>query len=289
MSYIKIINHPILSYIIFVEGFTGKDCDKTIVPCDENPCQNGAVCLLEDEHPVCYCVPDYHGALCELRYDDCESKFARCDNGGTCIDGVNSFTCSCSPGYGGPMCEYSFPTSTSSIETEETSDQETSLSKTTIPVTSPKDSTSMLNTSVSLSSTSTSSFVTYSTTSRTSILPHTKKSTVTEKTASTLAYEDGGPLSASSAETAALPTEVPSTVITGQDDISELVTSVTTDGYTHVTETKSTEVYLPTGRSIHDGEVTKEPGDYDQTTYPVSPDGADEDATRITEYMTSSR
>lgn len=280
---LKIINYPIQSHIISVEGFTGKDCDKAIVPCDENPCQNGAVCLLEDERPVCYCVPDYHGVLCELKYDDCESKFAHCDNGGTCVDGVNSFTCSCSPGYSGPMCEYeSFPTSTSSVETEETSDHGTSLSKTTISVA--KDLTSVF-------SSSTSSFTTYSTTSRPSILPYTKKSTVTEKTASTLAYEDGGPLSASSAETtAALPTDVPSTGFTGQDDISELITSAATDGYTHATETRSTEVYLPTGRSIHDGEVTKEPGDYDQTTmYPVFSDRTDEDATRATEYMTSSR
>ncbi|XP_014470812.1 PREDICTED: protein eyes shut-like [Dinoponera quadriceps] len=269
------INVPASYTCACLFGFTGKDCDKTIVPCDENPCQNGAVCLLEDERPVCYCVPDYHGALCELRYDDCESKFAHCGNGGTCIDGINSFTCSCSPGYGGPMCEYSFPsTSTGFVEAEETSE---SPSGTTVSVTSPKDSTSMLDTSVSLSSTS--SFTTYSTSPRTSVEPY--------KTTSTY----GGPLS--SAETAAFPVDVTSTGFTTQGDFitSEFATSAATEGYSHaVTETRSTEVYLPTGRSIHDGEVT---GDYDQTTkmmYPTNfSDRADEDATRVTtEYVTSS-
>lgn len=62
------------------------------------------MCLLEDNQPVCYCVPDYHGQLCELRYNDCESKFARCENGGTCVDGINSFMCSCPSPYTGEMC-----------------------------------------------------------------------------------------------------------------------------------------------------------------------------------------
>ncbi|OAD59832.1 Protein eyes shut, partial [Eufriesea mexicana] len=96
-------------------GYTGKDCDKTIVPCEENPCKNDAICLFEDERPICYCVPDYHGALCELKYDDCESKFANCQNGGTCIDGINSFTCACPTYYSGPFCNvHDLPSTTSS-------------------------------------------------------------------------------------------------------------------------------------------------------------------------------
>ena len=74
------------------------------MPCANNPCENNAVCLSEDAQPVCYCVPDYHGAFCELRYDDCESKNAHCANGGTCIDGVNDFTCACAPPFAGPTC-----------------------------------------------------------------------------------------------------------------------------------------------------------------------------------------
>ncbi|XP_078051151.1 eyes shut [Augochlora pura] len=118
-------------------GYTGKDCDKAVVFCEENPCQNDAVCLFEDERSVCYCVPDYHGSLCELKYDDCESKFANCENGGTCIDGVNSFTCACPVYYGGPFCDQrDLPSSTVSSfeETYETdSDRKTTTAGTSVP------------------------------------------------------------------------------------------------------------------------------------------------------------
>lgn len=103
-------------------GFTGKDCDRVIVPCEHNPCQNDAICLLEYNQPVCYCVPDYHGILCELKYDDCESKFAKCENRGTCIDGINNFTCSCPAQFDGEMCNeyigFSSPSLSSEITTE---------------------------------------------------------------------------------------------------------------------------------------------------------------------------
>lgn len=82
------------------------------------------MCLLEDSQAVCYCVPDYHGQLCEMRYNDCESKFARCENGGTCIDGINNFTCSCPPPYGGDMCLDYFPLPTI----------DTTIYKPTIPI-----------------------------------------------------------------------------------------------------------------------------------------------------------
>ncbi|XP_018372289.1 PREDICTED: protein eyes shut [Trachymyrmex cornetzi] len=261
-------------------GFTGKDCDKAIVPCKENPCQNGAVCLLEDDRSVCYCVPDYHGVFCELRYDDCESKFAQCDNGGTCIDGINSFTCACPSNYGGSMCEYSFP-STTTLEMEDTSEQETSLIGTTTAIVSPEESTSLVDTSLSLSSPSTISFATYSTSPRTSTSPYTKRYTIMEKT-TTSKYED-------SSVSSIFLTEVPSTSSTRDDFVTlepVTISSITVTEGLHETETEGTEVYLPTGRSIHDGEITKESGDYDQTTkihLPVSSRIDD-----VTEYTTSS-
>lgn len=272
----------------FNKGFTGKDCDKAIVPCDENPCQNGAVCLLEDERSVCYCVPDYHGALCELKYDDCESKFARCDNGGTCIDGINSFTCSCPPNYGGPMCEYSFA-STTVVEVEERSERETSPVKVTT-VASPRESTLLADTSVSLSSTSTTSFPAYSTSPRTSSSPYTRKYTLMEKTTTTSGYESSPSVSS---DVSVFLTQVLSTSSTTSKDVirDDLVTSepvtmssaTTTEGY--VTETASAEVYFPTGRSVHDGEVTEEPDD--RITKTVISEAADEDMTRVTQYATS--
>ncbi|KAL6263574.1 hypothetical protein P5V15_006363 [Pogonomyrmex californicus] len=261
-------------------GFTGKDCDKAIVPCKENPCQNGAVCLLEDDRPVCYCVPDYHGALCELRYDDCESKFAQCDNGGTCIDGINSFTCSCPPNYGGLMCEHSF-LSTTTVEMEGISEHGTSPVKATTAIVSPGDSTLTVDTFASLST------VSFTTSPQISSSPYTKKYTIIEKT-TTSEYE----ASSISGESNVFLTEVPSMSSTGKEStrddfitLEPVTMSPTTEGYFHETEIGSTEVHLPTGRSIHDGEV--EPGDYDQATkiHPPVSDRVDEGTT---EYTTSS-
>lgn len=274
---------------IFTKGFTGKDCDRAVVPCDENPCQNGAVCLLEDEHPVCYCVPDYHGALCELKYDDCESKFAQCDNGGTCIDGINSFTCACLPNYSGSMCEYSFPLTTIAVEVEDTSEQGTSSIKTTTAIVSPRVSTLIADTSVSLSSTS--NLVTYSTSPRTTSSFYTK-SYAMEKTTMMSGLEDG---SSPGSESSVFLTEVPSTDFTTSKDTTRgdvatpevaTMSSTATEGFSHVTEIESTEIYSPTGRSIHDGKVTK---DEDHTTYSPVSERVDEDLTHATEYTTNFR
>lgn len=85
-------------------GFTGTNCEEEILKCDHSPCQNRALCLMEEGAPVCYCVPDYHGERCELQYDECQLG-PRCMNGGVCIDGVDDYSCSCSPGMTGRLCE----------------------------------------------------------------------------------------------------------------------------------------------------------------------------------------
>lgn len=85
-------------------GFTGTNCEEEILKCDHSPCQNRALCLMEEGAPVCYCVPDYHGERCELQYDECQLG-PRCMNGGVCIDGVDDYSCSCPPGLTGRLCE----------------------------------------------------------------------------------------------------------------------------------------------------------------------------------------
>jgi len=53
-------------------GYTGRDCDVALRLCEEHECQNHALCLIEDQTSVCYCVPDYHGKFCQYQYDECQ-------------------------------------------------------------------------------------------------------------------------------------------------------------------------------------------------------------------------
>ncbi|XP_071951339.1 protocadherin Fat 4-like [Antedon mediterranea] len=94
-------------------------------PCQENPCQNEGVCsdyiqmyndqIVVDTNEIiivarnttrefeCKCAIEFHGTLCELEVDQCES--VSCQNGGTCIDGSGSFSCQCLSGFAGDLCE----------------------------------------------------------------------------------------------------------------------------------------------------------------------------------------
>lgn len=85
-------------------GFTGHNCEETILMCEDSPCENDALCLMENNQINCYCVPDYHGDRCQYQYDECQLG-PRCMNGGTCIDGIDNFTCSCPPDLTGVLCE----------------------------------------------------------------------------------------------------------------------------------------------------------------------------------------
>ncbi|XP_033127144.1 protocadherin Fat 4-like [Anneissia japonica] len=94
-------------------------------PCQLNPCQNQGTCsdyveMYDDEIIVetseiiivarntsrvfeCACAIEFHGTLCELEVDQCESVV--CQNGGTCVDGSGSFSCQCLSGFSGDLCE----------------------------------------------------------------------------------------------------------------------------------------------------------------------------------------
>lgn len=52
--------------------FTGTNCEEPVLECDDSPCHNDALCLMEEGLPVCYCVPDFHGEHCEDQYDECQ-------------------------------------------------------------------------------------------------------------------------------------------------------------------------------------------------------------------------
>jgi hypothetical protein len=58
-------------WIFFLQGFTGERCELELSMCRENPCSNGAICIEEGNSSTCYCVPDFHGDLCQFQYDEC--------------------------------------------------------------------------------------------------------------------------------------------------------------------------------------------------------------------------
>ncbi|ROT62202.1 hypothetical protein C7M84_019962 [Penaeus vannamei] len=85
--------------------YTGRLCEDAVVFCEDNPCENGALCVMENNNATCYCVPDFHGSQCQDQYNDCLPYAPRCMNGGSCIDGIDSFFCSCPSAASGPLCE----------------------------------------------------------------------------------------------------------------------------------------------------------------------------------------
>lgn len=185
--------------------------------CEENPCENDAVCLFEDERPVCYCVPDYHGTLCELKYDDCESKFANCENGGTCIDGIDSFTCACPIFYSGRFCNvYDLPSSTFAtfggpFQTD--SDQR---------ITAPDSFTTESST---LPETEASSFTTTSTPFKSTSRSYTKWYPFAEVTSSTLDRSDTDSFSSVSTSYGESGVTETSQFVTGISSLSSLLVS----------------------------------------------------------------
>ncbi|XP_076237412.1 eyes shut [Calliopsis andreniformis] len=293
------INVPASYTCACLFGFTGKDCDKTIVPCEENPCKNDAVCLFEDERPVCYCVPDYHGTLCELKYDDCESKFANCENGGTCIDGINSFTCSCPTYYSGPYCNvYDLPSSipSTSEETFKTDNDGTTAisSSSSKPSTLPESDTSPLTTifpimQSSTSSTSTSRFYT-------KWYPFTETSSTLDRSGITFF---GSSSSDSNTETTPFGTEVSSLYSVTRNEVFE-TESVSIEPRTFsgissevlpVTTTVKVEMEYGTQKSFHNESTTTKmtyQGE-DARTFTAISDTSPSETSSTTEYIPTTR
>lgn len=97
-------------------GFTGRQCEQPLEPCQPDPCQpngycNAPVTSLSTSHGhahhspnyYCQCKPGFQGVNCELNINDCLN--ATCFNGGLCIDGVNSYECECQWPFFGRYCQ----------------------------------------------------------------------------------------------------------------------------------------------------------------------------------------
>lgn len=99
-------------------GFTGRNCESALERCNDSLCAHQGICWLESGRPVCYCVPDYHGAACDLRYNECLLPGTKCLNGGRCVDQVDGYSCSCPPDWYAPLCP-SLGRSISSLATQD--------------------------------------------------------------------------------------------------------------------------------------------------------------------------
>ncbi|XP_076599682.1 uncharacterized protein dlk2 isoform X1 [Chaetodon auriga] len=91
-------------------GWGGRFCDKDLFVCSEQqPCQNGATCVMEDSGEyTCLCPGDFHGRNCQLKTGPCQQRRSPCKNGGLCEDAdgfAAELTCRCLAGFTGPRCE----------------------------------------------------------------------------------------------------------------------------------------------------------------------------------------
>uniref|UniRef100_UPI0037E7A827 protein delta homolog 2 n=1 Tax=Semicossyphus pulcher TaxID=241346 RepID=UPI0037E7A827 len=91
-------------------GWGGRFCDKDLFVCSQQqPCQNGATCVMEDSGEyTCLCPEGFHGRHCQLKTGPCHQRRSPCKNGGLCEDAdgyAEELTCRCLAGFTGPRCE----------------------------------------------------------------------------------------------------------------------------------------------------------------------------------------
>ncbi|KAK2824742.1 hypothetical protein Q5P01_021917 [Channa striata] len=91
-------------------GWGGRFCDKDLFVClEQQPCQNGATCVMEDSGEYsCLCPEGFHGRNCQLKTGPCHHSRSLCKNGGLCEDAdgfAAVLTCRCLAGFTGPRCD----------------------------------------------------------------------------------------------------------------------------------------------------------------------------------------
>ncbi|XP_041867078.1 protein delta homolog 2 isoform X2 [Melanotaenia boesemani] len=90
-------------------GWGGRFCDKDLSACSQQPCQNGATCVMQDSGDVtCLCPEGFHGPNCKRRTGPCHQRRSPCKNGGLCEDADGLAVepaCRCLAGFTGPHCE----------------------------------------------------------------------------------------------------------------------------------------------------------------------------------------
>ncbi|CAK6977587.1 protein crumbs homolog 1 [Scomber scombrus] len=93
----------LISSLLVIDGASADRLPVTVDQCSPNPCQNRALCRLRGDGYLCYCVPGFQGAHCQIDVNECVSQ--PCRNGATCMDRVGKYSCLCPPGFTGATCE----------------------------------------------------------------------------------------------------------------------------------------------------------------------------------------
>ncbi|XP_071821274.1 tolloid-like protein 2 [Apostichopus japonicus] len=88
----------LLTFICYCSG------SPRLMPCQENPCLNGATCIQLFGFQLCVCPEEYMGRTCADVVPACNEN--PCQNGGTCIDiPTREFECNCPEFFYGDLCE----------------------------------------------------------------------------------------------------------------------------------------------------------------------------------------
>lgn len=90
-------------------GYSGRNCEVTEMPCLSNPCHNNGICVNNDNKNgdgfTCICMNGYVGSTCGAYVGPC--YYNECENGATCIEEKNSkYNCECKPGFYGEHCQF---------------------------------------------------------------------------------------------------------------------------------------------------------------------------------------
>ena len=96
----------VANYTCHCEGFTGRNCEVDVDECAENTglCENGAACQNIPGSYTCRCLEGFGGEHCEREVLACDAD--PCENLSTCENtGPGTFACTCIGGYTGETCE----------------------------------------------------------------------------------------------------------------------------------------------------------------------------------------
>ncbi|GBM77042.1 Low-density lipoprotein receptor-related protein 1 [Araneus ventricosus] len=91
--------------------YSGTHCETyNPMSCRDIICKNGGTCYMSKGIPICNCLPQWVGPVCEMQSDNWNECLGYCLHGGVCtrpLNGVGPAMCTCPRGRAGKRCEIS--------------------------------------------------------------------------------------------------------------------------------------------------------------------------------------